>query len=648
MPPPSVTTEQFLRAIWGEGPGVAELTAIGPQGLRPLPFTYPDSLSSFLQAYPNHNRDSNVYMGVVLRKEPWPRNTGRVDNQGKPIIEKRGTEDNALSSMCVAFAEIDFTGMGHKVHAKTISEAEAKKRLHDFPLKPSIVVKSGGGIQIYWLGKEPIFGDDLWRMKAINQAVCTYLGADPQSVDLARILRIPGTMNRKYDPPRSCHISWWHPEFAYTLDDFDFLPVGNLLKPVIPPAGTTPGGAPTPAPPVNTVLPNTPSASSRPNPPPKVDLDEETVAEVGDLLAGLWMEGMRHELALCIAGMLVNRGVKLESARGVVARASNKAGGETDKRLKDVDSTYETWYRNEKVKGATELEAGIRQHSPAAYIDKSLATLEKVKKLLPKPPSSGPPGGPGGAENEPPNFKIAKLIMFNSKPARWQVTLEFDDGSQHTGSVETNAFTRYLLFRDAFLEDTRIMLMDLKNAVWTAMISAYGAPEVRDTPKEARPLGAVETAVSEFLEQARENAEGGTLQAFAGFDEDTQYFRFSALDNSMKNNNIRMDRHVVYDFLKQLGFDNTNKRVGKNKSSINVWVRNLADKPGTNGNGHGGGNGHSSPNKPVSGAPTLSLVPPVAPQAPVDAPSLFEMPEDSGPPPSSPSTDFPLEPGSDG
>jgi hypothetical protein len=247
-----------------------------------------------------------------------------------------------------------------------------------------------------------------------------------------------------------------------------------------------------------------------------------------------------------------------------------------------------------------------------------------VKRLLPKPPSSGPPGA-GGAENgggEEPNFKIVKLIMFNSKPARWQVTLEFLDGSHHTGSVETTAFTRYALFRDAFLEDSQIMLMDLKNSTWTAMISAYGPPEVRDTPKEARPLGAVETALDEFLEEAKENAEGGTLRAFAGFDEDSQYFRFAAFDNFMKSSNLRFDRHVVYDLLKQLKFENTTRRFGK--KTVNVWIKKALSGPGTNGNGHGGGNGHPAPDKPVQGPPTPPADAP--PPAPAEV-NLFDVPE---------------------
>lgn len=632
MPPASVSVEEFLRAIWGEGPGIAELTAIGKVGVKAYPFNYPESLDSLIQAVPNHNREANVYMGVCLRKEPWPRKTGRLDSKGKEVFEFRGTEDNALSSNLAAFIEIDFTGMGHKVGARTIPEAEAKKKLTEFPLKPSIVLKSGGGIQVYWLNKEPITGDSLWRMKAINKALAVYLGADTQSVDLARILRVPGTMNVKYQPARRCEITYWHPELKYTLDDFDFLPVEDLLKPqvnagiqsALPAPGQGPGQVPAAA---NTTLPTGPSASSRPNPAPTIDLTEDQIAKIGDLLADIWVDGMKHEMALCVAGMMVNRGVKVDSCRGAVARASNKVGGDTEKRLKDVVSTYEAWYRNHKVKGLTELQDFIRQNTQLKFIEKALKVLEKIRLSLPKPPKN-PPGG-GGGDDPDPDFKIAKIIKFNSRPARWQVTLELETGEHHTATVETTAYMRWNLFQDFFVEQTNECLIDLKNGTWKGMIRQAkndGLLEERDTPREARPEGAIDSALGEFLGEAKENADVGMLKAFAGFDETSQFFRFAALDNYLKNMNLRIDHRVIYHHLKNIGFENTAKRFGP--KTVWVWVKKAMEGGGTNGNGNGQGNGHPSPVAPVQGPPGASPVDPKS--AEPEDPSLFST---SGAPP---------------
>lgn len=623
MPFPVVSAEEFLRAIWGEGPGVSELTVIGPKGVKSFPFNYPDSLTSLLAAATNHNKDSNAYMGVCLRKEPWPRKTGRMDSKGKEIIEFRGTEGNALSSMCAAWCEIDFKGAGHK--GATIEEAEARKRLMEFPLKPSIIQLSGGGIQIFWLGKEPIEGNDLWRLKAVNKAVATCLGADKQSVDLARILRIPGTMNLKYSPPRQVQITWLRLENRYTLDDFDFLPVESPETP-------SPQAGPTTASSESTTVPIGPSASSKPNPAPKVDLNEEQIAKIGDLFGEIWIPGLMHKMAMCVAGMLVNRGVKLESTRQIVARASNKVGGETEKRLKDAADTYEKWYRNEKVTGATELEAFIREHTPAAFTDKAISILEKVKKVLPKNPS-GPPSGNGGGEgNQEPDFKIVKIINFDSRPARWQVTLEFTDGQQHTATVETTSYMRYHLFQDSFVEQTQRILMDLKNTTWKAMLAAYGPAEQQKTPKEARPEGAIESALDEFLSEAKQNAEIGVLNAFAGFNDTCQYFRFKALDNFIKNANLKIEHRVIYEYLNNHKFENDTMRFGP--KTVNVWRKKIVDSEEGGTNGNGKGNGHPPP-------------PPKPPRTPADL-GLFSTPEDpipvpEGSPDSSPNQGEPGE-----
>lgn len=74
---------------------------------------------------------------------------------------------------------------------------------------PAILVDSGGGLHAYWP-----FDEDLavapWRALAGQlKAKCTELGfkADPPiTADAARILRVPTTLNYKYDPARPCRV----------------------------------------------------------------------------------------------------------------------------------------------------------------------------------------------------------------------------------------------------------------------------------------------------------------------------------------------------------------------------------------------------------------------------------------------------------
>lgn len=71
---------------------------------------------------------------------------------------------------------------------------------------PSVIVDSGGGLHGYWLLREPwVLDSDDARLAAeiVQRAwVQQVVGADESVHDLVRILRVPGTRNFKYDPPR--------------------------------------------------------------------------------------------------------------------------------------------------------------------------------------------------------------------------------------------------------------------------------------------------------------------------------------------------------------------------------------------------------------------------------------------------------------
>jgi putative DNA primase/helicase len=139
-------------------------------------------------------RDRDVYVGVAPR----------VDDKS------RGTD--ACVELHALFADIDF---------KDSTEAEARTRLAAFPLMPSAVVASGGGLQVYWLLKEAV---DLTNGRAafakqLLRALATALGADLSAAEPARILRLPGSLNHKYDPPRLVVVEALSEHRRYTLAD---------------------------------------------------------------------------------------------------------------------------------------------------------------------------------------------------------------------------------------------------------------------------------------------------------------------------------------------------------------------------------------------------------------------------------------------
>jgi hypothetical protein len=69
---------------------------------------------------------------------------------------------------------------------------------------PSVLIDSGGGVHSYWLLDAPYVitsEDKREAAKYIQGGWTQVVGADNVK-DLARILRVPGSLNYKYDPPR--------------------------------------------------------------------------------------------------------------------------------------------------------------------------------------------------------------------------------------------------------------------------------------------------------------------------------------------------------------------------------------------------------------------------------------------------------------
>jgi hypothetical protein len=302
---------------------------------------------------------------------------------------------------------------------------------------------------------------------------------------------------------------------------------------------------------------------------PSIELSEEEIRKIGDHFADIWFPGVRHQMALLIAGGLARSGVNLQQAGAIVKIASDKTNGETEKRLLDVGDVYLRWQKGELVPGFNHLEALIREHSMPAFLDATLTVLWKAQRILTRSKADA---------LETPPFKIVSIIMFNSKPAHWQVTLEVKDGTRHTTTVQTSVFTRYNLFRDAFLEDTLTLLPDIKNSEWARLIEACGQPEVKSAPLQAVGAETMKEPLVEFLAEAKENPDAGVLRAFAGVDQDSHFFRYSAFDNFLRSNNLTFDRQAAYDMLKNLGFQNTTKRLPDHKT-VNVWFKKKDQAP---------------------------------------------------------------------
>lgn len=140
-----------------------------------------------------------------------------------PRSEKRGTK-KSVSFALALHADIDVGTLGHSKPSKHQDIRTAIEEYRTFKYYPSIVVISGGGLHLYWLFDEPVeikTAEIRSRIEFLNKQLSTDLGGDTGH-DISRILRVPGTYNRKIkNAKRNVEIHEIHEEYKYSLDDFE-------------------------------------------------------------------------------------------------------------------------------------------------------------------------------------------------------------------------------------------------------------------------------------------------------------------------------------------------------------------------------------------------------------------------------------------
>lgn len=152
----------------------------------------------------------------------------------------RGYADTAVAIPGV-WADIDVQSLVHRDDHLPATKEEAFDLLIQFPLAATIIWDTGYGLQALWLFREPwIFTDARERddgkvfMRRFTEALnerAQYRGwrVDPQVKDLARVLRMPSTYNRKVaSTPLVVQVIHVDSEARYNQSDFlPFFPVSS-------------------------------------------------------------------------------------------------------------------------------------------------------------------------------------------------------------------------------------------------------------------------------------------------------------------------------------------------------------------------------------------------------------------------------------
>ncbi len=160
---------------------------------------------------------TNVFFGVGLRN--------KVLKNGL-----RGSEKD-ISCITTLYADIDVKGDAHAQKSLPETIDEAVDFLNGLNLKPSIIVRSGNGIHSYWLLDKPFKienSEDRKHIVSVFRGFGKYINLEARKhgwkldnvYDLARILRVPGSINHKLKNGVKCEVIKTSPQ-RYNLEMFN-------------------------------------------------------------------------------------------------------------------------------------------------------------------------------------------------------------------------------------------------------------------------------------------------------------------------------------------------------------------------------------------------------------------------------------------
>ncbi len=188
----AILTSQFFGALFPPTlGGFIEVRALPSKARAFLPFVAPERMNEFIFGH----RSENLYFGVATRRTAA---NGTLANCGE---------------LAALFVDVDF---------KSTPEAEARQWLADFPLSPSIRIGSGGGLHVYWVLENPLcLYLEAERARVLLRRLAVRVSGDLRSAEPAHVLRVPGTLNWKYQPPRHVTVESFENDRRYSIADFE-------------------------------------------------------------------------------------------------------------------------------------------------------------------------------------------------------------------------------------------------------------------------------------------------------------------------------------------------------------------------------------------------------------------------------------------
>jgi hypothetical protein len=172
-------------------------------------YEFDEKLDDAAAVFAAHGADHDIWIGCGLRANPHPNGA-------------RGTDRDVIGVPGL-WADID------------APPEDVVLTLKELELPPSLLVGSGHGVHAWWLLDEFWMftgDDDRVEARTLLRRLHTFVRAHGWKVDavhdLARVMRAPGTLNHKTDPPKRVEILDDARSRRYALSDLDdWLPEGE-------------------------------------------------------------------------------------------------------------------------------------------------------------------------------------------------------------------------------------------------------------------------------------------------------------------------------------------------------------------------------------------------------------------------------------
>lgn len=209
-----MNTHDFLETLFGGcDNGNITITTLPSKKNYHIPVAEIDRAAEIISSHQNEN----IFYGTALRNDGLAPST-------------RGKVEDVHSVVCF-FADIDIQGEAHKEMKLPATMEEVNTFLSDLNLPPTIIINSGHGVHAIWCLDHPFVIDseeDRKRITSMSSAFGNHIkksGLDRGwkldfVQDITRMLRLPGSLNHKENPPIPCEVAF-SSDTRYPLSAFE-------------------------------------------------------------------------------------------------------------------------------------------------------------------------------------------------------------------------------------------------------------------------------------------------------------------------------------------------------------------------------------------------------------------------------------------